>query len=340
MRILITGHTGFKGSWLTILLKELGHDVSGFALAPEPESLFNYAGVSKMLSRDLYADIRDKSKLSGFIAEVSPNIVFHLAAQPLVRHSYLEPTETFSVNVDGTLNLLDSCEASETIEVVVVITTDKVYRNEEKQKAFVESDPLGGIDPYSTSKAMADLLTQSWSRSVSEKKIMIARAGNVIGGGDFSRDRLIPDLYRSLIAKSPAQIRNPLAVRPWQHVLDCLNGYIHLMTKALGGLPSDSWNFGPDNSQYQKVEDLTSMFLKHFGYEAGIEKQDAGPYEAEFLTLDSCKARTFLGWENTLSLEESITLTASWYKSLMSGVNMYEYTARQASEFLTDKKLR
>ena len=334
MRILITGHTGFKGSWLTILLKELGHDVSGFALAPEPESLFNSAGVSKMLSREIYADIRDKSKLSGFIAEVSPNVVFHLAAQPLVRYSYLEPTETFSVNVDGTLNLLDSCEACEAIEAVVVITTDKVYRNEEKQKAFVESDPLGGIDPYSTSKAMADLLTQSWSRSVSKKKIMIARAGNVIGGGDFSRDRLIPDLYRSLVAKSPAQIRNPLAVRPWQHVLDCLNGYIHLMSKALGVLPSDAWNFGPESDDYRTVKDVTSQFLTAFPGSTFSPVDGDGRHEANFLTLSSEKAFSKLGWRNKLTFQESVDWTSDWYRNFSSNGDIAEFTKEQVKEFL------
>jgi CDP-glucose 4,6-dehydratase len=340
VKILITGHTGFKGSWLTILLKELGHDVSGYALAPESESLFNFAEVSKMLTRDTYADIRDRSKLFEFVRETKPEVVFHLAAQPLVRHSYFEPTDTFSVNVDGTLNLLNSCEASDDTKVVVVITTDKVYRNDENKRAFVESDPLGGIDPYSTSKAMADLLTQSWSRSVSKKTIMIARAGNVIGGGDFSRDRLIPDLYRSIVSKSPAQIRNPLSVRPWQHVLDCINGYIHLMDKALTGLPADSWNFGPDDSQYKKVEDLTDAFLKHFGNDLRVEQQEAGPYEAEFLSLDSSKAREYLGWGNAISFEQSIILTAGWYKSLLLGRNMQEYTVTQVREFLAEKEGR
>lgn len=334
MKILITGHTGFKGSWLTILLKELGHDVSGFALAPEPESLFNLAEVSKMISKESYADIRDKSKLNKFIEKVKPEVVFHLAAQPLVRYSYLEPTETFSVNVDGTLSLLNACESTESVKVVVVITTDKVYRNDEKQRAFVETDPLGGIDPYSTSKAMADLLTQSWSASVSKKKIMIARAGNVIGGGDFSRDRLIPDLYRAVSANTSARIRNPLSVRPWQHVLDCLNGYVCLMNKALEGFPSDAWNFGPESDDYRTVEDVTSKFLGAFPGSSFSQVEGDGLHEASFLTLSSDKAFAKLGWRNKFNFQESVDWTSDWYRSFAAREKNSNFTRIQVQEFL------
>lgn len=335
MKILITGHTGFKGSWLTILLKELGHDVSGYALAPESESLFNFAEVSKMFTRDTYADIRDRSKLFEFVRETKPEVVFHLAAQPLVRHSYFAPTETFSVNVDGTLNLLNSCEASDDTKVVVVITTDKVYRNDENKRAFVESDPLGGIDPYSTSKAMADLLTQSWSRSVSKKVIMIARAGNVIGGGDFSNDRLIPDLYRSITASSPAQIRNPAAVRPWQHVLDCLNGYVHLMNKAIEGAPSEAWNFGPESDDYRTVKDVTSNFLNTFPGHTFSQVEGDGLHEASFLTLNSQKSFEKLGWKNKLNFQESVNWTSKWYEKFISKKAITDFTIKQTRDFLS-----
>jgi CDP-glucose 4,6-dehydratase len=335
MRILVTGHTGFKGSWLTILLKELGHDVSGFALVPEQESLFNYVGISKMLSKESYSDIRDKSKLSEFVAKVRPNVVFHLAAQSLVRYSYLEPIETFSINVNGTLNVLSSCETNQSVEAVLVVTTDKVYRNEEKLNAFIESDPLGGSDPYSTSKAMADLLTQSWSRSVSNKKIMIARAGNVIGGGDFSRNRIIPDLYRSLVMSSPAQIRNPFSVRPWQHVLDCLYGYIHLMNKALNGLPSDSWNFGPPSEDYRTVNDVTNQFLAAFPGSSFLQVSADEFNEANFLALSSEKAVSKLGWKNKLTFQESVDWTSDWYKNLLLKRNIMEFTKNQVKEFLS-----
>ncbi len=334
MKVLITGHTGFKGSWLTILLKELGHDVSGYALAPETESLFNYAQISGFLSNNVYADIRDKSKLTDFINQVEPNVVFHLAAQPLVRYSYLQPAETFSVNVDGTSNVLNSSETNKNIEVVVVVTTDKVYRNEEKKEAFVESDPLGGFDPYSTSKAMADLLTQSWSKSVTKKKVMIARAGNVIGGGDFSRDRLIPDLFRSIATNSPALIRNPLAVRPWQHVLDCLNGYLHLMNKALVGLASDAWNFGPESDDYRTVKDVTNQFLEAYPGGTFAQVEGDGLHEASFLTLNSEKSFSNLGWKNKLSFEESVNWTSDWYKKFSSGGQVLDITKRQVQEFL------
>lgn len=335
MKILITGHTGFKGSWLTILLKELGHDVSGYALAPESESLFNFAEVSKMLTRDTYADIRDRSKLFEFVRETKPEVVFHLAAQPLVRHSYFEPTETFSVNVDGTLNLLNSCEASDDTKVVVVITTDKVYRNDDNKRAFVESDSLGGIDPYSTSKAMADLLTQSWSRSVSKKTIMIARAGNVIGGGDFSNDRLIPDLYRSIRANFPAQIRNPASVRPWQHVLDCLNGYVHLMKEAINGAPSEAWNFGPESDDYRTVKDVTSNFLNTFPGRTFSHVEGDGLHEASFLTLNSQKSFAKLGWKNKLNFQESVKWTSEWYGKFLSEKAISEFTIKQVRDFLS-----
>jgi CDP-glucose 4,6-dehydratase len=321
MRILITGHTGFKGSWLSILLKELGHDLYGYALPPKNESIFWQANLTRLYVSEVYSDIRNYYELNSYLEANSPDLVIHLAAQPLVRYSYANPDETFTVNVNGTFNVLTAFENSQTASRLLVITTDKVYRNNDSITAFKESDSLGSSDPYSTSKAMADLLTQSWITSISEKQIAIARAGNVLGGGDFSTDRLIPDLFRSIQSRTAPTLRNPNSVRPWQHVLDCLNGYVHLITNASVSNFSTPWNFGPDNHEYRTVREVTREFVSYFSLNAWEESTEGTINEKDFLTLDSSKAKSELGWRNKLNFEQTIQWTADWYESFINGQN-------------------
>jgi CDP-glucose 4,6-dehydratase len=335
MKILITGHTGFKGSWLTFLLKELGHDLYGYALPPLKKSLFNESGLSKLFTREKYGDIRDYQELLLSIKENSPDVIFHLAAQPLVRYSYSNPEDTFTVNVDGTLNILRAFDQSEATSDVVVITTDKVYRNDESGLPFTESDPLGGVDPYSTSKAMADLLTQSWSASISKKRITIARAGNVIGGGDFAADRLIPDLVRSIQENRKPVLRNPVSVRPWQHVLDCLNGYIHLLNAHKTVKQGSAWNFGPEHKDYRTVRDVTTQFHSNLNLAGWEEVALDSLHEAKFLTLDSNKAMSELNWYNRFDFEQAVRWTADWYKDYLEGKPAFEITNKQVSKFLS-----
>jgi CDP-glucose 4,6-dehydratase len=335
MKILITGHTGFKGSWLTVLLKELGHDLYGYALPPLKQSLFNEANLSKLYAWEKYADIRDSQDLLLSIRGYSPDVIFHLAAQPLVRYSYSNPEETFTVNVNGTLNTLRAFDQSESTSSLIVITTDKVYRNDESGLPFTETDPLGGIDPYSTSKAMADFLTQSWSASISKKQITIARAGNVIGGGDFATDRLIPDLVRSIQEKRKPVLRNPASVRPWQHVLDCLNGYIHLLNAHKTVKQGSAWNFGPEHKDYRTVSDVTTQFNSNLNLAGWEEATLDSLHEAKFLTLDSNKAMTELNWHNKLEFEQAVRWTADWYKDYLEGKPAFEITNNQVSKFLS-----
>lgn len=333
MKILVTGHTGFKGSWLTLMLNELGHEVHGLSLDPLANGIFEDAKVRELCKSDLRIDIRDKSKLDDAVQAIQPNFIFHLAAQPLVLKSYEEVYETYSVNVSGTLNVLDSALQSRALKGIVVITTDKVYKNHEKQNAFIESDELGGDDPYSSSKAIADRLTQDWIRHNKAIPVGIARAGNVIGGGDVSPNRLIPDILKSIDSGSSPLIRNPNSVRPWQHVMDCLNGYLHLMDFVLEG-NSDSFNFGPDEGDFHTVKEVTDYILGTFGYSEWIKDSQVHQKESAFLTLNSNKAKNQLDWENQIAFEAGLSLTVDWHKAKRAGQDMMTVAKKQASEFL------
>lgn len=333
MKILLTGHSGFKGSWLSLMLKEDGHRLFGISLPPEKASLFELANMKKIFDRSIFLDIRDKNKLEKKLLKIQPELVIHLAAQPLVRYSYKNPVETFSTNVEGTLNILASSEAVESIKTILVITTDKVYRNEEKRKAFIESDPLGGSDPYSTSKAMADLLAQSWGANVSRKSVFIARAGNVIGGGDFAADRLIPDLFRGIQHEKIPILRNPLSVRPWQHVLDCLNGYLRLAETKDFTTPNLAWNFGPEPGDYRDVRAVTKEFLDGFGLNQWREEPNNGMHEADFLTLDSTRAKSELQWRNKLDFSHTVDWTFEWYRRFLNGESPFKITSDQVARF-------
>lgn len=336
MHFLITGHTGFKGTWMSFLLARKGHEVSGYALDPIPGSLYADTSIKNRLSHDYRADIRDLDTLGRAFAEIKPDVVIHMAAQPLVLESYKNPRETFESNVTGTLNILEATRNTPSVKAQVIITTDKVYKNKRQRAGYVETDELGGEDPYSASKAMADILTQSWIKSFPGVPTAIARAGNVIGGGDVSKDRLIPDLIKSYLEKKPALLRNPQAVRPWQHVLDCVNGYLILSEYLLNGGTDTLWNFGPKSEEFIEVSKVADLVGESWGVNpAWTQDSKTHSQEAHLLALDSNKARNILNWKEKFSLETAITLTSEWYDSIEKGISKEEATKKDIENFLS-----
>lgn len=337
MHYLITGHTGFKGSWLTVMLEAAGHQVSGLALDPEPESLFSRANIHKLLECDFRADIRDDAAVRGALGETSPDVVIHMAAQPLVRESYRDPRWTMETNVMGTFNVLEAVSATENVQALLVVTTDKVYRNEERADGYRESDPLGGHDPYSASKAMADLLAQSWVKSFNGPPTAIARAGNVIGGGDTSQDRLLPDLLRSVASGQVPTLRYPDATRPWQHVLDCLNGYLLLVDRLLESHnevdSKHEWNFGPSVENVATVRTVAELVLDRFDLSRNLATVSADLHESTLLALNSERARKTLDWDDLLNLEKAIDWTVEWFIRTQSGQDALEITRDQVAAF-------
>jgi CDP-glucose 4,6-dehydratase len=320
-RVFLTGHTGFKGSWLTLWLKEMGAHVTGFSLAPPTNpSLFQLADVSAGITH-IEGDIRDLPLLKSKMNTAEPEVVFHLAAQPLVRHSYRDPVETYSTNLMGTVNFLEALRACPEAKAAVVVTSDKCYENKEWHWGYRENEPMGGYDPYSCSKGCAELITSSYRKSFFSDKnstlIATARAGNVIGGGDFAEDRLIPDLVRSTFERNPLEIRNPSAVRPWQHVLEPLSGYL-LLAEALfkdGGQKfAEGWNFGPSDQDCTSVKYVVENFLQILN-KSSFVKFGSSPslHEAGLLKLDISKARYQLGWNPSLNLHDALNWTAQWY---------------------------
>ena len=335
--VLITGHTGFKGSWLIAMLHHVGAKVSGIALDPVKDGIFEKAALHELLAHDIRLDIRDSVELTKAFQRISPDVVIHLAAQPLVLASYEKPSETYETNVIGTLNVLQAVEATPSVEATLIITTDKVYRQEAGiEKAFVETDAMGAADPYSTSKAMADLLTQSWIAGHPEARIAIARAGNVIGGGDVAENRLLPDLVNAFAAGKPGAVRNPSSVRPWQHVLDCLAGYISLTEALLSGkAKSGAYNFGPAPESPLDVNEVATLAASVWGQGAEwrIEGRDQ-PHESTFLTLDSGKSKSILGWREKLTSKNAITWSIEWSKRETMGESARALTMEQLSAFL------
>jgi CDP-glucose 4,6-dehydratase len=336
MRYLVTGHTGFKGAWLSLILKELGHEVSGIALNPDSNSLFLKANLSDILAHDIRLDISDAKTLKEKIELINPEVIIHLAAQPLVRYSYQHPLETFETNVLGTLNVLEGSRSLKNLKATLIITTDKVYKNYGHLRGYVESDELGGDDPYSASKAAADIATQSWVKSFATSPVAIARAGNVIGGGDWAADRLIPDLVNSFILKEPAVIRSPESVRPWQHVLDCLNGYLKLVGSMLKDGTVGEWNFGPDHLEKHTVRDVIEEFASNFdlSHEPWRVDSQQNPAESHLLLLDSCKAREQLQWKDFLDFKNSLAWTAYWYQN-EAEFGSKALTIKQIKDFFT-----
>jgi CDP-glucose 4,6-dehydratase len=334
MHFLITGHTGFKGAWLSLILRHRGHLVSGISLEPEAGSLFAGAKIGEFFESDIRCDIRESTRLSSHFKEINPDVVIHLAAQALVRESYRSPEDTMETNVMGTINVLKASQQITNLKAQLIITTDKVYKNLGKTTGYVETEALGGQDPYSASKAMADIATQSWLSSFENAPTAIARAGNVIGGGDVCADRLIPDLVNSYSVGLTPKLRAPNSVRPWQHVLDCLNGYLTLVDALIRNNTDGAWNFGPDENQSKTVADVANIAGAIWGAEKSWER-DLGnhPHEASMLMLNSNKARTELGWSDKLTFEESVQWTTNWYKNVNAGNNPLEETLRNIREF-------
>lgn len=344
--VFLTGHTGFKGSWLALWLRQLGAEVHGYALDPPTNpSLFEAADVSSVLAGDTRADLADLAELQSALAAATPEVVFHLAAQPLVRESYRLPLATLATNVMGTAHLLEAVRQCPAVKAVVVVTTDKVYHNREWPHPYRECDALGGHDPYSTSKAAAEIVTAGYRSSFfgpdgHPARIATARAGNVIGGGDWAEDRLVPDCLRAFEAGKTVRLRNPSAVRPWQHVLEPLAGYITLaehLLKPEGKGAEGAWNFGPDNMDNTTVGEVARIVADIWGGDARVESDQPGdhPHEAALLTLDSSAARARLGWSPRWHLRTALEHTVAWHRARLAGTCAGDACRRQIDMYRT-----
>ncbi len=355
-RVLITGHNGFKGTWLTIWLLTLGAKVWGFSLSSQssPKLFEEIQKESKNNNlwhnfEEVHRDIKEINKISSYVDAVKPDIIFHLAAQSLVRESYFNPIETWATNVIGSLNILESLKTYKTECAIVMVTTDKVYENKEWCYGYRENDPIGGIDPYSSSKAAMELVVSSWRNSfVGDKlnqnnnlKIATARAGNVIGGGDWAKDRIIPDIVKSISNKKELIIRNPTSTRPWQHVLDPLHGYILLAEKLyISRLDNEdnhnifsAFNFGPSFKSNKNVENLVIKFFEYWEGSYKISNDKSNLHEANYLYLMSDKARNILKWESILDFENSVKLTANWYKDFYNSGKSFSSCIKNINQF-------
>ena len=345
-RVFLTGHTGFKGSWLSLWLQQMGADVVGYALAPPTNpSLFEVAGVGEGM-HSIIADIRDMSTLTAAIEEHRPEIVFHMAAQPLVRVSYEQPVETYATNVMGTVHVLEAIHQVGGARAVVIITTDKCYENREWVWGYRENEPMGGYDPYSNSKGCAELVTAAYRASFfnpahhAKHGVALAsvRAGNVIGGGDWAKDRLIPDTIAAFLEQRPVVIRNPQAIRPWQHVLESLRGYLMLAERLWDEGPAfaEGWNFGPNDEDAKPVEWIVKRLADRWGNGA-TWSIDGGlhPHEASYLKLDISKARSKLDWHPRWNLETSLQQIVDWYLAYQRRDNMRDLTLNQIARYET-----
>ena len=335
-RVLVTGHTGFKGSWLTLWLRSLGAEVTGYALPPATNpNHYEIANVGDGI-HSVFADIRDAQKMREAFDASKPEVVFHLAAQSLVRASYDMPRETYEVNVIGTANVLDAVRASDSVRAVVIVTSDKCYENREWSWGYRESDALGGHDPYSSSKAAAEIVTAAYRSSYfhgpNAARVASARAGNVIGGGDWARDRLIPDLVTAFARREKPLIRNPSAIRPWQFVLDPLHGYMRLAECLVADESfADAWNFGPEDRDVRSVGAIVDRVAALWGNGATVERDTAThPHEAQFLKLDSSKARTRLGWSSRLNVDAALEWTVRWYRNPTAAQTRFDLDAYSA----------
>lgn len=338
-RVLVTGHTGFKGSWLCLWLVSLGAEVHGYALSPPTDpSLFEVVKVGDLLASSEIADVRDSEALCAAVSRVRPEVVFHLAAQPLVRYSYRAPVETYAVNVMGTVHLLEAVRRNDCVRAVVSVTTDKCYENREWPWGYRENEPLGGHDPYSSSKACAELVSAAYRDSflaASGVALATARAGNVIGGGDWAADRLLPDFLRALDAGKTLTIRSPGAIRPWQHVLEPLSGYLALAEAlvASGTQAAEAWNFGPVDDDARPVGwilDRLSARVPELRWQCDASPQ---PHEANYLKLDSSKARARLGWAPRWRLDKALDMTVDWHRAWRHGSDMRAVSLAQIAEY-------
>lgn len=338
-KVFLTGHTGFKGSWLALWLDMLGASVFGYSLRPVVPSLYHSASLEGRFE-EAYADVRDDERLQQEMSTFAPDVVFHLAAQPLVRASYREPVGTYETNVMGTVNLLEAVRNTPSVKSVVVITTDKCYRDMNWEWGYRETDELGGADPYSSSKACAELVCDAWRRSYfvhSGVSLATARAGNVIGGGDWAEDRLVPDAVKAFGRGELLTIRSPNAVRPWQHVLEPLSGYLMLAERLYQGDRSCAcgWNFGPPAEDSRKVKDMVESLVALWGDGAayGIEENHT-LHESHLLRLDSSRAIQKLGWRPKLSFERAVETTVAWYKKVRGGGDPLSITKEQILEYV------
>ncbi len=344
-RVLITGHTGFKGSWMCLLLNKLGAEVYGYALVPPTTpSLYIEAGLDTFVHSTI-GDIRDFKLLSDTLQKIQPEIVIHMAAQPLVRESYKNPRETYEINVMGTVNLLDALRQIKSVRAVVNVTTDKCYENKEWHWGYRENEPMGGYDPYSNSKGCSELVTSSFRNSFFNPKeyeihglaLASARAGNVIGGGDWANDRLIPDFIRAITSGREVQIRSPFAIRPWQHVLEPLSGYLKLaqLLYLEGTKYAQGWNLGPDDTDARNVEWITKTICELWGDNArySVDKNPQ-PHEANYLKLDCSKAKNELGWFPKWNIHKTLESIVEWNKELLNGDDARVITEKQIEEYL------
>lgn len=339
-KVLLTGHTGFKGSWLSLWLHKLGAELTGYALAPATNpALFNEAQVGKIMT-SIIGDIRDYEEVHSAVTKAQPEIIIHMAAQPLVRHSYNYPIETYSTNVMGTVHLLEAARKTNSVRAIVNVTTDKCYENKEWIWGYREDEPMGGFDPYSSSKGCSELISCAYRRSFYNQdqiQLATARAGNVIGGGDWSEDRLIPDILRAFESSKPAIIRNPFAIRPWQHVLEPLSGYLILAQKLYENNEdyASAWNFGPHDDDAKPVEWIVNEMVSLWGGTASWEIDDAlNPHEANFLKLDISKARNYLGWEPLWEIKTALGMIIEWHQNWLLKNNIREVIELQIDEYL------
>lgn len=339
-RVFVTGHTGFKGGWLCLWLKQLGAELTGYALEPATEpSLFSVADVAEGM-HSIIGDIRDRKKLTQAMLEAKPEVVIHMAAQALVRYSYQHPVETYEVNVMGSVNLLEAVRNCSSVKSVLVVTSDKCYENQERESGYLEHEPMGGFDPYSNSKGCAELVVSAYRRSYFENgqsvALATARAGNVIGGGDWSEDRLIPDMVRAFTSGQRVMIRNPDAVRPWQHIFEALHGYLLLLERMFEDSKSFSqaWNFGPEDKDSHDVAWIVEHFVSSWGEaDWSVEKDAENLHEAGLLRLDCSKARKELNWHPAIELEQAMGWIADWYRCYYDRRDVEAISAQQLDAF-------
>ena len=338
-RVFMTGHTGFKGSWMSLWLQQMGAELTGFALAPPTSpALFEVAGVAAGMT-SIIGDIRDRAALETALVAADPEIVIHMAAQPLVRASYDDPVGTYATNVMGTVHLLEAVRKASSVRAVCVVTTDKCYENREWVWGYREDEAMGGHDPYSNSKGCSELVTSAYRRSFftgdGKPALASGRAGNVIGGGDWATDRLIPDILRAVADGDPVLIRNPLATRPWQHVLEPVSGYL-VLCQALWSDPAaaEAWNFGPRDEDAQPVQWIVERMCARWGDGADwTHDESVQPHEANYLKLDISKARFGLGWQPRWSLSEALDRIVAWHRAWLSGTDMHAYSLEELERF-------